>query len=98
MKISICKLLLINTITLILSMILIYHFTPLGHEGGMLGKKYGNIFFTVWMGVNLLYSVYYVITINHAPKRILFLLLNLVAIFVIYSICAIIHSISKVGL
>jgi hypothetical protein len=43
MKINIRKLLLINTIIIILSMILVYNLTPDGWEGGTLGKKYGNI-------------------------------------------------------
>jgi len=98
MKISICKLSLINTIVIILAMIMIYYITPLGYEGGILGKKYGNIFFIIPVVLNLLYSFYYVIKINHTPKRILFFLLNLITIFVVYVICAVIHSISKIGL
>ena len=98
MNISIRKLVLINTIIIIFSMILIYYFTPEGYEGGMLGKKYGNITFLILVVLNLLYSFYYVIRINHTPKKILFLLLNLSVVYVVYFVCAIFHSISKVGL
>ena len=91
MNISIRKLLLINTIIIILSMILIYHLTPEGYEGGISGKKYGNITFLTLVVLNLLYSFYYVIRINHTPKKMLFLFLNLGAIllyisFVLYFI------------
>jgi len=96
-NISIRKLLLINIIIIIFSMILIYHFTPEGYEGGMLGKKYGNITFLILVVLNLLYSSYYVIRINHTPKKIFPLLLNLSVIFIIYFVCAVFHSISKVG-
>ena len=92
------ELLLTNTFVIIFSMILIYIFTPDGWEGGTLGKKYGNLVFLILLALNLLYSFYYVIKINRSPKRILFLVLNLIAFYVIYNICAIIHSISKVGL
>jgi hypothetical protein len=93
MNISIRKLLLINTIIIILSMILIYHLTPEGYEGGISGKKYGNITFLTLVVLNLLYSFYYVIRINHTPKKMLFLFLNLGAIFVVYFVCAVFHSI-----
>jgi hypothetical protein len=92
------QLLLINTFVIIFSMILIYNFTPDGWEGGTLGKKYGNIVFLILLALNLLYSFYYVIKINRSIERIVFLLLNLVAVYIIYVICAVLHSISKVGL
>ncbi len=98
MKTKIYKLFIINIIAIVLSMILIYHFTPSGYEGGALGKEYGNIFFLILVVLNLLYSLYYVIRINHSSEKISLLVLNLVVIFVTYTICATIHSIFKVGL
>jgi hypothetical protein len=92
------KLLLINTVVIVLSTILMYHFTPDGWEGGTLGKKYGNILFLILLALNVFYSLYYTIRINHSLKRILLLLLNLIAVSVIYSICAIILIMSKTGI
>lgn len=98
LKISIRTLLFINTFVIIFSMIWVCNHTPEGWEGGILSKEYGNIIFLLLMLLNLLYSIYYAIKINRTPKRILFLLLNVIAIFVIYTICAVILSISKIGL
>lgn len=79
-------------------MILIYHFTPSGYIGGSLSKEYGNVFFLILVVLNLLYSLYYVIRINHSSEKISLLVLNIVVIFITYIVCATIHSIFKVGL
>jgi hypothetical protein len=69
-------------------------------EGGLTGgecvKHKDNDIFFYQMGVNLLFSIYYLAVIN--KKKWIMLLVNYLVMLIFYVITATLHSISKAGL
>ena len=96
MKISLTNTASTNIVIIILAMYVISYFCADGLLGGECVKKYGNRMYFVLLGVNLLFLLYYLIKLDKHKLGIL--LLNIVIVSVVYTICAILHSISKSGL
>jgi hypothetical protein len=77
-------------------MYVVSYICPDGLLGGECVKKFDNRMFFVLLGLNVLFSLYYLVKVDKNKWGVL--LLNLIIVTVIYVVCATLHSISKAGL
>ena len=95
-RLNVLQLCLVNILFIFAFMIVNSTLCDDGLSGGECVKHLDNNMFLFQMGINLAFSIYYLVVIN--KKKWDMLVLNYLIMLVFYAIAATLHSISKAGL